>query len=109
VRRSSLATAQQTMNASLNFTALTPDTNYMVDINSVSSGCQGFLKTISVTTSTREAGVPRSELALLHTLLSTKVHINFKKILISKKRIRNVKTMYLHKQDEDTGNEFYYI
>jgi len=49
------------MDTSFNFTALTPNTSYMVDINSVSSGCQGLLKTISVTTSTIEAGAPKSE------------------------------------------------
>jgi len=61
----------QTMNTSFNFTALTPNTNYLVDVVSVSSTCSGAPKGISVTTSTREAGVPRSELALLHTLLSS--------------------------------------
>jgi len=71
VRRSSLAVIQQTMDTSFNLTALTQNTDYMVDIVSVSSTCSGVPKRISVTTSTREAGVPRSELALLYTLTDT--------------------------------------
>jgi len=74
VRRSSLIVGQQTMNTSFNFTSLTPNTDYMVNVISVSSGCSGIPKRINVTKSTREAGVPRSELALLHTLIA--IHQN---------------------------------
>jgi len=70
---SSSIVGHQIINTFFNFTALIPNTDYMVDIFSISSTCRGVPKRISVTTSTREAGVPRSELALLHTLLSSKI------------------------------------
>jgi len=73
VKRSSSIVGQQIIKTSFNFTALTPNTNYIVEVVSSNSGCLGVSKTVSVTTLTREAGVPRSELALLHTLLPTKV------------------------------------
>jgi len=73
VRRVSTIVEHQIMNTTFNLTALMPNTNYMFEVASVrTESCSGIPKIINVTTSTREAGVPRSELALLHTLLSTK-------------------------------------
>jgi len=75
VRTLSSVVEQQIINTSFNFTALTPNTSYVVDVVSVSSTCSGVPKRIIVTTSTKEAGAPRSELTLLHTLLCMKVSI----------------------------------
>jgi len=71
----------QTINTSFNFIALRPNTDYVVDVISLSSTCSGIPKQISVTTSTREAGIPRSELALLHMHIATYVPTKFKKII----------------------------
>jgi len=90
-RSSSSVVEHQTINTSFNFTSLTPNTNYEVDVVSVSSTCSGAPKRISVTTSTREAGVPRSELALLHTLLSTKVSMQRRTDTIYTSYIDNLK------------------
>ena len=79
----------QTMNTSFNFNVLTPNANYLVDVVSVSSTCSEAPKRISITTPTREAGVPRSELVLLHTLLSTKVSTRILKKIKFKKLSRD--------------------
>jgi len=53
------------MDTSYNFTGLTSNTNYNVTVTSSISTCLGIPTTITITISTREAGVAGSELILL--------------------------------------------
>ena len=53
-----------TMDNLFNFTELTPNTNYNVSVATVGTmQCLGTPTTIMITTATREASVPRSELS----------------------------------------------
>jgi len=79
--RSLLIAVQRILNNFYNFTALTPNTSYVVDVGSISSTCSGASKTISVTTSTREAGVPRSELHSITTYIRTLLSTKLKKLI----------------------------
>ena len=57
---------QPTMNTSRNFTGLTPNTRYTIYVLTwISRDCAGVPTSKMVTTSTTEAGMPKSELTLL--------------------------------------------
>ena len=57
---------QPTMDTSRNFTGLTPNTMYNISVLTwISNDCVGVPASKMVTTSTMEAGMPKSELTLL--------------------------------------------
>ena len=62
-----------TMDNSYNFTGLIPNTDYNVTIRAIQ--CLGAPTTMMITTSTRKAAVPSSELMLLYTDMYAYVHM----------------------------------
>ena len=64
-------TSEDLMDTSYNVTGLTPDTTYTVSVNTrltttLLTPCLGFPNIITNTTLTVEAGVPQSELIVIH-------------------------------------------